>query len=146
MMYQGGERVGWVMSVDNGGLCDRWQHWLEETGCWRSGQLSLTVACCFSTLSLASSSCFCRAVWRDFISSLSSGREGRNTLLADPAHTISGFDHTTTFLLNTTGVSPFAQTLSKVISRHSSKAKNRRCIFDMAQWKVGKLLTGFPSA
>ena len=36
--------------------------------CWQVH--FLTVACCFSALSVASSSCFCKAAWRDFISSL----------------------------------------------------------------------------
>lgn len=72
------------------GLCDRWRAWLEETGCWWSGQLCLTVACCFSALSFASSSCFCKAAWRDFISSLSREREVRNTLLAHPPHNLRG--------------------------------------------------------
>lgn len=79
------------MSVDHwGGLCDRWRDWLGETGCWWSSQLCLTVACCFSALSFASSSCFCKAAWRDFISSLSSESEVRNTLLAHPPYTLGG--------------------------------------------------------
>lgn len=83
----------WLLGNECGslrGLCDRWRGWLEETGCWWSGQLCLTVACCFSALSFASSSCFCKAAWRDFISSLSSEKEVRNTLLAHPAHTLRG--------------------------------------------------------
>lgn len=78
-------RESWLLANKRGSLrdlCDRWQGRLEKTGCWWSGQLCLTVACCFSALSFASSSCFCKAAWRDFISSLSSEREVRNTLLA----------------------------------------------------------------
>lgn len=76
--------------------CDRWQCWLDKTGCWWSGQLCLTVACCFSAFSFASSSCFCKAAWRDFISSLSSEREVRNTLLALPPYIFRGLDCSTT--------------------------------------------------
>lgn len=43
--------------------------------------LLLTVACCFSACSVASSSCFCKAAWRDFISSLLRGKV-RNIQLA----------------------------------------------------------------
>lgn len=73
----------WLLGNECGslrGLCDRWRGWLGETGCWWSGQLCLTVACCFSALSFASSSCFCKAACRDFISSLSSEREVRNAV------------------------------------------------------------------
>lgn len=85
-----------VMSVDHqGGLCDRWRGWLEETERWWWGHLCLTVACCFSAFSFASSSCFCRAAWRDFISSLSSGREVRNTLLAHRPYTLRALYYTT---------------------------------------------------
>lgn len=64
------------------GLCDRWQARLGGSGCWRSARRRLTVACCFSARSFASSSCFCKAAWRDFISSLSNENEERNRPLA----------------------------------------------------------------
>lgn len=84
-------RESWLLGNERGSLrgpCDRWRGWLGEAGCGWSGQLCLTVACCFSALSFASSSCFCKAAWRDFISSLSSEREVRNTLLAHPPYTV----------------------------------------------------------
>lgn len=84
------------MSVHHWGcLCDRWRGWLEETEGWWWGHLFLTVACCFSAFSFASSSCFCRAAWRDFISSLSSGREVRNALLAHLPYTLEAFYYST---------------------------------------------------
>lgn len=84
-------RESWLLGNERGsrtGPCDRWRGWLGEAGCWWSGQLCLTVACCFSALSFASSSCFCKAAWRDFISSLSSEREARNKTLACPPYTL----------------------------------------------------------
>lgn len=62
------------------GLCDRWQARLGGTGGWRSARRRLTVACCFSARSFASSSCFCKAAWRDFISSLSSESRERQSV------------------------------------------------------------------
>lgn len=113
------------------GLCDRWRGWLEETGCWWSGQLCLTVACCFSALSFASSSCFCKAAWRDFISSLSREREVRNTLLAHPPHTLRGLHSSATdwFLYHTT-VESRAQ--KRVCSMQFSLVYFKLCVFSSA--------------
>lgn len=78
------EKAGcWVMSTDHRAVCVTGDRPFRRE---RMLTVSLTVACCFSACSFASSSCFCKAAWRDFISSLSSQSEERNSLLAHLPH------------------------------------------------------------
>lgn len=78
------EKAGcWVMSTERRAVCVTGDRLFRRV---RMLTVSLTVACCFSACSFASSSCFCKAAWRDFISSLSSESEERNSPLAHLSH------------------------------------------------------------